>query len=246
MLAVRRSSEELPGDELKFAVTALDWHFAGLPRNQIVTRSRQFPGHMRADVQIAIDKLLADPIHFFGIHEEHRYETLDIAALMKFGRSAPAIAPPQYQDVDIGEAEPVKCLVNGLWLCRSGELRYAVLLAFHRDYGREPSLRIELAVPAGAAGNAFVQRIFAELESTVDTARSYRGKILSLDGGADYRGRTRGGNSRSRSPAATRTRSAEARASTRSQACGLSWRNSRMVGYQGVSSRSRSQRQSSA
>ena len=192
LLAVRRSSEELPGDEFKFAVTALYWHFAGMPRNQIVTRSRQFPGHMRADVQIAIDRLLADPIHFFGIHEEHRYETLDIAALMKFGRNAPAIAPPQYQDVDIGEAEPVKCLVNGLWLCRSDELRYAVLLAFHRDYGREPSLRIELAVPAGAAGNAFVQRIFAELESTVDTARSYRGKILSLDGDADYRGRTRG------------------------------------------------------
>ncbi|MBR0869831.1 ATP-dependent Clp protease adaptor ClpS [Bradyrhizobium tropiciagri] len=192
LLAVRRSSEELPGDEFKYAVTALDWHFAGLPRNQILTRSRQFPGHMRADVQLAIDRLLADPIHFFGIHEERRYETIDIAALMKFGSNAPAIAPPQYQDVDIGEAEPVKCLVNGLWLCRSGDLRYAVLLAFHRDYGREPVLRIELAVPAGAAGNVFVQRTFADLEAAVDAARSYRGKILSLDADADYRGRSRG------------------------------------------------------
>ncbi|MBR0794407.1 ATP-dependent Clp protease adaptor ClpS [Bradyrhizobium jicamae] len=192
LLAARRSSEELPGDAFKFAATALDWHFAGMPRNQILTRSRQFPGHMRADVQIAIDRQLAKPIHFFGIHEQYRYETLDFAALMKAGRYAPAIAPPQYHDVDIGEAEPVKCLVNGLWLCSSDELRYAVLLTFHREYNYESSLRIELMVPAGAAGNAFVQRTFAELETAVDVARSYRGKILSLEVGPNYRGRARG------------------------------------------------------
>jgi ATP-dependent Clp protease adapter protein ClpS len=192
LLAARRSSEELPGETFRSAYVALDWHFADVPRNLIVTRARQFPGHMRADVQVAIDKLLTDPIHFFGIHEEYRYETLDFAALMKAGRNAPAIAPPQYHDVDIGEAEPVKCLANGLWLCRTEELRYAVLLTFHREYNHEPSLRIELAVPAGAAGNAFVQRTFAELEIAVHAARSYRGKILSLEDGANYRGRSRG------------------------------------------------------
>jgi ATP-dependent Clp protease adapter protein ClpS len=192
LLAARRSSEELPGEEFRSAYVALDWHFAGVPRNLIVTRARQFPGHMRADVQVAVDKLLTDPIHFFGIHEEYRYETIDFATLMKVGRHPPAIAPPQYHDVDIGEAEPVKCLANGLWLCRTGELRYAVLLTFHREYNRESSLRIELAVPAGAAGNAFVQRTFAELENAVHVARSYRGKILSLEDGADYRGRSRG------------------------------------------------------
>jgi hypothetical protein len=37
-----------------------------------------------------------------------------------------------------------------------------------------------------------VQRCFTELEKAVHAARSYRGKILSLDGGADYRGRSRG------------------------------------------------------
>jgi ATP-dependent 26S proteasome regulatory subunit len=37
-----------------------------------------------------------------------------------------------------------------------------------------------------------VQRCFVELEKAVHTAPSYRGKILSLDGGADYRGRSRG------------------------------------------------------
>ncbi|KWV53941.1 cell division protein FtsH [Bradyrhizobium macuxiense] len=192
LLAARRSSEELPSSEFRYAFAALEWHFAGIPRNHILTRSRQFPGHMRADVQIAIDRLFTAPIHFFGVHEEYRYETLDFAELMHDDRRAPAIAPPQYHDVDIGEDEPVKCLVNGLWLCRTGDLRYAMLLSFHRDYNHEPTLRIELAVPVGAAGNALVQRTLAELEVAVHSARSYRGKILSLDGGADYRGRARG------------------------------------------------------
>ena len=70
----------------------------------------------------------------------------------------------------------MKCLENGLWLCQSDELRYAVLLCSHREYDREAGLRIEIAVPTGAAGDGVIQRIFAELEAAVSAARSYRGK----------------------------------------------------------------------
>ncbi len=191
VLAVMRASEE--SDEMfRYACVALDWHFAGTPRNQLVTTSRVFPGHMRADVQVAIEKLFASPVRFFGLHEEYRYETMTFAGLMKEGRNPLTIAPPQYHDVDVGEIAPAKCLHNGLWLCRTEELHYAVLLCFHREYNHEAANRIEIAVPAGAAGEAFVQRCFMELEKAVHAARSYRGKILSLDGGADYRGRSRG------------------------------------------------------
>jgi hypothetical protein len=148
---------------------------------------------MRADVQAAIDRLFSEsPLRFFGIHEEYRYETVNIAALTRVGRDAIAVAPAEYQDVDVGQSEPVKCLVNGLWLCRTGDLRYAVVLSSHREYRNEPGTRIEIAVPAGAEGAEFVQRCFSELESAVNAARSYRGKILSLDGDNDYRGRSRG------------------------------------------------------
>ena len=137
---------------------------------------------MRADVQAGVDKLFsASPLRFFGIHEEHRYETLSLAALSSDGRNAHAIAPAQYHDVDVGESAPVKCLNNGLWLCRTDDLRYAVVLSSHREYGRESGTRIEIAVPAGAEGAEFVQRCFSELESAVNDARCYRGKVLSLD-----------------------------------------------------------------
>jgi ATPase family associated with various cellular activities (AAA) len=148
---------------------------------------------MRADVQAAIDKLFsASPLRFFGILEEQRYETLTFSRLTRGGDYAHTIAPAQYHDVDIGEIEPVKCLNNGLWLGVADGLRYAVMLSSHREYGREAGTRIEIAVPAGAAGGEFVQRCFSALENAVNAARCHRGKVLSLDGDTDYRGRSRG------------------------------------------------------
>ncbi|WP_027578641.1 ATP-dependent Clp protease adaptor ClpS [Bradyrhizobium sp. Ai1a-2] len=190
--ATNSDVEAAPEEEFDYAFLALQWHFQRIPRSRLVTSARQFPGHMRSDIQVAIDRLFASPIRFFGIHEEHRYETMTFAGLMKEGRNAQETAPPQYQDVDIGEALPVRCLYNGLWLCEADGLRYAVLLGLHRDYGRENGIRVEIAVPAGAAGGAFVQRCFAELEKAVRAARSYRGKILSFDDDTNYRGGSRG------------------------------------------------------
>jgi hypothetical protein len=179
--------------QFDYACEALAWHFAGIPQDQLVASSRQFPGHMRADVQAAIDRLFsASPIRFFGIDEPHRYETLTIAALTRDDRNAHAIAPAQYHDVDVGESVPAKCLNNGLWLCESDGLRYAVVLSSHREYGYEPGTRIEIAVPAGADGAELVQRCFSELESAVNAARCYRGKVLSLDGDRNYRGHSKG------------------------------------------------------
>jgi ATP-dependent Clp protease adapter protein ClpS len=175
------------------ACEALDWHFAGTPRDRLVATSRQFPGHMRADVQVAVDALFSvSPIRFFGIHERERYETLTFADLARDGRSAHAIAPAQYHEVDVGENAPIKCLDNGLWLCETDGLRYAVVLSSHREFRSETATRIEIAVPAGDDGGEFVQRCFTELERAVSAARSYRGKILSLDRDADYRGRSTG------------------------------------------------------
>jgi ATP-dependent Clp protease adapter protein ClpS len=186
-------SEVTRTKQFSHACDALNWHFAGIPRDQLVATTRQFPGHMRADVQVAVDRLFsASPLRFFGIYEQHRYETLTFAGLTRDGRDAQAIAPAQYHDVDVGETAPVKCLNNGLWLCRDDGLRYAVVLSSHREYGFEAGTRIEIAVPVGAAGAQFVQRCFSELENAVNAARSYRGKVLSLDRDNEYRGRSRG------------------------------------------------------
>lgn len=186
------TAPEEPKKEFEYACDVLDWHFANVPRSKLVTTIRQFPGHMRVDVQAAIDQLFSEANRLFGLNEEQRYERLSISRLLREGRHALAIAPLQYSDMDVGKKSPVKCLDNGLWLCEQDGLRYAVLLCAHREYSREPGIRIEILVPSGTAGAALVQQCFGELEQAVQAARSYRGKILSLDADADYRGRSRG------------------------------------------------------
>jgi hypothetical protein len=42
------------------------------------------------------------------------------------------------------------------------------------------------------AGSGVVAESFSAIEEAINAARSYRGKVLSLDGDADYRGRTKG------------------------------------------------------
>ncbi len=186
------STPKEPEKEFEHACDVLDWHFSGVPRSKLVTTIRQFPGHMRVDVQAAINRLFGNAIRLFGLNEEQRYETLSISRLLREGRYALAIAPLQYSDIDVGEKSPVKCLDNGLWLCEQDGLRYAVLLCAHREYSREPGIRLEIVVPAGTAGAVRVQQCFGELEQAVQAARTYRGKILSLDADSDYRGYSRG------------------------------------------------------
>lgn len=192
MLAAASASQDLPSEEFNYTFGVLNWHFADVPLRELVTTVRQFPGHMRADVQAALDRLLASPVRLLGIAEDRGYETLSMSRLMQNDNFATAIAPLQYNDVDIGEPTPAKCLGNGLWLCATSGLRYAVLLAIHREYGRETGVRIEFMAPAGAAGSTLVQQCFTALEDAVQAARTYRGKILSLDADSDYRGRSRG------------------------------------------------------
>lgn len=198
--AIAGHSTQAPRDKksprdkkFKYAHEAIGWHFGGLAHDEIIATSRQFPGHMRADVQVALNKLFsAAPIRFFGLYEQHRYETLTYAALTKEGQFAVTISAAQYQDVDIGESEPIKCLNNGLWLNRDSGLHYAVVLSFHREYGRESGTCVEIAVPAGEDGVALVDRCFSQLEAAINAARSYRGKVLSLETEGDYQGRSKG------------------------------------------------------
>jgi AAA+ superfamily predicted ATPase/ATP-dependent Clp protease adapter protein ClpS len=180
-----------PGNEeaFKFAHRAIKLFFAG---TAVVSSSRVFPGHMRADVQIALNELFKDAFKCFGIHEEHRYETLTYSHLVGAGRQSPQIAPLQYIDVDTGEFQPVQCLSNALWLCYEETVPYAALLSEHREFGAQAGIRIEFAVQSGESGAAITQRAFAAIEASVKQSTSYRGKVISLEKSENYRGKSNG------------------------------------------------------
>lgn len=177
----------------RYTHEALSWHFAGFPKEEITSTTRSFPGHMRPDVQAAVNALFnVEGAWLLGIHEQYRYETTTLSKLMVRDRSACTITQAEFEDMDIGAAEPVKCLRNGLWLLRDGDMPYVAVVSEHRDFDKAPELRIEIATPKGEQGTALVNRSFAFLEEEVHAARSYRGKVISFEAGGKYRGQTGG------------------------------------------------------
>jgi hypothetical protein len=175
---------------------ALRRHFAADAKN-IVISERKFPPRMRADLQLALNALLPlspapdapRTLRFTGLHSPYM-QPMSLTALLA-GASAVTFAPPQFEDVDIGEAAPVRCLKSGLWFLEQGPVRAALLLSQEEQrYCGAGPLLIEIATTPDHA--AFAQQLFAHLEKAVRESRSYRGKVLSFDVASPYTGQSQG------------------------------------------------------
>jgi ATP-dependent Clp protease adapter protein ClpS len=174
--------------QFKYCYEALNWHFAGLAKEEIATSTRMFPATMRADLQMAVERLLTpNVVRLFGVQHQYRFDPLSIASMLDDANRPKPIAPVQTEDVDTGGDLPVRCFDNAVWLRQDKGLNYAVALGqFDRE--RLSYIRIEIAVPAGVAGVELTADLFRELEASVRSARCYRGRVLSLERGSRFEG----------------------------------------------------------
>jgi cell division protease FtsH len=164
----------------------LEGHFRPARLDELTVSERQFPYRVRADLHRAIDRLFgaeARVLHFCGVRKEHAYEGVQFAGLLVEGHNPTYSIPPEYEDLDVGEERPVRCLKNGLWLLEERGRRYAVLLApVSRHYGGEATgVQFQIAVVNSPEGTQLTEAFFKRLESSVLEAESYRGKVLSLE-----------------------------------------------------------------
>src|SRR2546425_3953725 len=178
----------------KFATRKrLERHFAGYPLERIVTAARSFPVASRVDLQLAVDNFFAnrDKPTLLGIHVMFGFETPTLSHLFSAGTFPVEIGPLQHDDLDVGDDTPVRCLRNGLWLSKDGDLPFALLLspAMQRGGIVTGGIHIELGVPDGELGLAFSQRFFEELESQVRAGTTYRGRVISLESDREYHGK---------------------------------------------------------
>src|SRR5262249_21391104 len=124
--------------------------------------------------------------HFCGVRKDHASDGLNFAALLVDGYNPAVSVPPEYEEVDIGESQPVRCLKNGLWFLQERGARYAVLLSpAERSYGEPTGLQFQVATANDPEGTRTAQAFFQHLEESIQQAESYRGKVLSLEQ-ADY------------------------------------------------------------
>ncbi len=171
-------------------------HLGRVKPEDLNISERQFPFRVRADLQKAVEKVIgggASVRQFCGVRQPHSFEGLDFTALMIHHDHYPPLAvPPQYEEIDIGEEKPVRCLKVGLWLLERDGTRYAVLLSPSMQHGMAIGVRFQIATFNDGVGARITDQFFSAMERAVNECRSYRGKILSLEQEHAYTGKSTG------------------------------------------------------
>ena len=157
-------------------------HFR-VPARDIATAGRQFPITARLDLQSGIEGLLGRraETELVGLVAPNSHEALSFAQVLGGAHFPVAVGPLQYDDIDIGEAVPARCLKNGLWIGRDGGFPFAIMFAPGGRFGFQVGVGVEIAVPVGERGAQFSTEFFRQLEQAIGEGKSYRGRIISLE-----------------------------------------------------------------
>lgn len=180
----------------RYAADLIRRHFGRLPVDKLVITERTFPFRVRADLQCALTEVLANEFEcsqFSGLRKEYVFGPGITFAdcLGQKGRDPVTCSPLQYEEIDIGNDSTVRCLNNAIWLLSHDSNPLALLLS-HAGRHDVTGFRIEVAVPNTAAGVDLTQNLLRSLETAVERSKCYRGKILTLEKGDDYGGRSAG------------------------------------------------------
>ncbi|HUE72809.1 MAG TPA: ATP-binding protein, partial [Pirellulaceae bacterium] len=170
-------------------------HFAPVTLERLVVAKRRFPMGIRADLQHALDDILGTELRemaLVGVKAPYAHLGIEFANLLTRGSMGAFVAPPEYEEVDIGDNQAVRCHNSTLWLVETQGKRAALLLSKVHDYHGYGGLEVSLAMEQGDAQIRISEELFRRLEAAVKAARSYRGKILSLEREASYSGRSAG------------------------------------------------------
>lgn len=185
--------ELLPSARVTYTYQLLDWHFGDISPDRFVKTCRNYPGRVRADLQLAVDELFSPKaIRAIGIKQQYGHEKIDLSTLWAKENSSHTIAPISFEELDIGEVIPVKCQINGFWLLLEGSDRYAAILSREMDYGGGYSILLEVSGPQGEKTSEITRHIFDRIEKKICAAQSYRGKVLSLEQSPHYSGSSTG------------------------------------------------------
>ena len=176
-------------------------HFKPIEICDVSVTERQFPLAIRADLQQALHDFIgqARVCLFTGMQTEGGLGGVDFSTLLDenqhaFGAQS-LTGPPQYEQIDVGEKEPVHALLNGLWLLSKGESRFAILYAPRADFGEcgvVQRVRVQIAASHDESGDCVAQDFFRMLEAGVLNSANYRGKTLSLEQDRSYYGQSSG------------------------------------------------------
>ena len=157
-------------------------HF-NVSARDVATAGRQFPIAARIDIQAALEDLLKGDANteLAGLFSPNSHEALTFAQVLSSPHFYVDVGPLQYDEIDIGNAQPARCLKNGLWIGRREGVPFAVMLSSGGRFGFQTGVGVEIAVRTGERGLQFSQDLFRQLEQAISEGRTYRGRIISLE-----------------------------------------------------------------
>lgn len=170
-------------------------HFSPRPLQELVIHERLFPHRVRADVQRAIEEFFTrfNVLRFLSPTVSPYQQERKLSLLMVPPDHYPPVpCPPEYEEIDVGESEPVRCIKTGIWLFEEKGNRAAMYYYLDEKYGQMLGTKVEIATAPGEADREITSRIFEHLEEAIRLARSYRGKVLSLEKEEHYSGKSSG------------------------------------------------------
>ena len=93
-------------------------HFEALALDELEVLRARFPHWMRPDVQRGIEHALegAEDVRFHGARLRSGRQAFRFSDLLEEGKGGIAVGPPVHDELEIGEAQPLRCLQRGLWL----------------------------------------------------------------------------------------------------------------------------------
>ncbi len=167
----------------------IEEHFKDYPVHELNTVQKVFPTTVRPDLEAAIEDLLSGGTYAFaGISKGYDYQTLSFSFLTTERREPAVIAAPEYMDIDIGDAEPGRCISAGIWFFHVTDGPVALLVSQQSEHMGDPGVRVEAIASPAAGGREEAQAILAALAEKLTSTSVYRGKALSFATSRSYRG----------------------------------------------------------
>lgn len=151
----------------------------------VVITERVFPRRMQADLQQALDSYFADANvwYFAGVNQDFAHTDLKVAnCFTRIEHNRILATAPSYDEVDVGNEVPVRCLSSGVWFFTEHELPCLALVTPALAHGMtKTGVLIQLAVWNQPNTPDVSAKFFDQLEAAIRNSGTYRGRILSLE-----------------------------------------------------------------
>jgi hypothetical protein len=194
-LVARRKRGRLSlGDQLR-------QHFDHAAEDQIEVHSREFPYRVCVDAYEALDDWIAKNCQvdaMLGVPVGSNFMSrTTVSVLLSQNVEGYTLYPSslEFDSFDVGEQQPKQCIKHAIWLLRHKSKPLAILWTSetsHGGCGFETKLLLDFARLKNDGDQSLVDSFFRSMEKAIQKATTYRGKILSLDSSADYRGNAAG------------------------------------------------------